>query len=551
MREIRVPMVLAIFMFGVTGLAMVRLIMDLSSTRYFSLMPQPEEAESSSLEAWKASASSKQSSFDEDAADLGFVNNNNDFQTSDDNDAEDAYVPPDSEESDDESERAVEEEIEDNAMNLGDFVPNVEVLTGTHELTPRGGSVASLALSAQRYLLPKPQLTPDVKRSFAYFKGPCKYLCMTLKKKGYKQLPGLSIPAHPEMLIISYKSVSKYYNVKTSIVNQVGYGSACIGGGKGKQLACKEEFSKKFGCDYRGLGVQPAQWNIRYPDDCRVFSAEASKPENLDQIWIVKPGGSFHGSGIKLYKGVQEVNAVYPCDKILLDGVIVQRYLDKPALFAGYKFDFRSYMLIASMNPFVVFYHDGFVRRSEHPYDTSASGLSDAKKHITNSRSQSLENHFFSFRQLQEQLTKESGFPADYMEKVFRPHAMRTTNFLFQAAREKFTHRNGRFQMFALDWMLDADGGMHLLEANGNPQISDYPGVDLTPQIWEDMFELVHLIQVEPELLPDNFGVKNRYRFNNWHMVYNELEAEHYGEIYSPCKFSSYVSSRHPLFSFA
>ena len=37
-------------------------------------------------------------------------------------------------------------------------------------------------------------------------------------------------------------------------------------------------------------------------------------------------------------------------------------YLD-PALLDGHKFDVRSYLLVASLDPLLVFYHDGFVRR--------------------------------------------------------------------------------------------------------------------------------------------------------------------------------------------
>jgi len=409
--------------------------------------------------------------------------------------------------------------------------------------------VSPLSMSS---FLPQAQMRPERARTFAYFKGACTSVCRSMKKAGFKQLPGLSVPAHPEFLLISYKSLTKYHNVQTSILNQVGYGSACIGGGKGKQLFCKEKFAAKYGCVYRTLGVQPSQWNIKYPETCREFMNEAEKSENAKQIWIVKPGGSFHGSGIKLYEGVTKLQSLYSCDRTLPDGLIVQRYLDKPALFSGYKFDFRTYLLIASMEPYVVFYHDGFVRRSEHLYDTSAEGLGDEKKHITNARSQSSENHFFSFDDLQQRLTEESGFAPDFIAKVFRPHAMRTTNFLFQTAREVFfSHRRKRFQIFALDWMLDANGGMHLLEANGNPSMTNYPGLDeLTPALWVDMLEVVHLVQSDPESLQSPLSVEAGFRYHNWKLVYNELEAQKQQANFNPCEFQNYAKSHDRLFSF-
>lgn len=45
-----------------------------------------------------------------------------------------------------------------------------------------------------------------------------------------------------------------------------------------------------------------------------------------------------------------------------------QKYIDKPLLMDGKKFDFRVYMLIASMDPLIVLYHDGFLRRSLAEY---------------------------------------------------------------------------------------------------------------------------------------------------------------------------------------
>ncbi|GBG24297.1 Tubulin polyglutamylase TTLL5 [Hondaea fermentalgiana] len=575
MGEVRVPVVVVIFMVGITGIALIRILMDVSSARYFSLQPDASDegsADSGLLGSWQAQALISK----KDSLELGFGGSSSQKAYPDDNDDE---SDSNSSEDDDEGEEEIDEvededdeqdsetEDEDGESDLESGIDSSlssSSSSSSSSLSSRGAvpvksvkpaeSVAGLIYSPSRPLVPAPQIKSSVPRSFNYKKGDCSasYLCKIMKKAGFKSLPGLTVPTNPEMLIISYKSVGKYSSIKTSIVNQVGLGSACIGGGKGKQLACKEKFAAQYGCEYRQLNVQPVQWNVREPSTCREFMAEASKPENENQIWIAKPGGSYHGAGIKLYKGVEDVSRAFPCTKTLPDGLIVQRYLDKPALFSGYKFDFRSYMLIASMNPYVVFYHDGFVRRSEHPYDTSAANLGDDKTHITNSRGQSLKDHFFSFAQLQERLSAESGFPADFMEKTFRPHAMRATNFLFQAARNGFfTHRKVRFQVFALDWMLDANGGMHLLEANGNPQISDYPGVGLTPQIWTDMFEVVHLVQADPASLPDEFGVQYGYHYNNWHMVYNELEAAHSGEAYSPCDFQKHATSKHPLYSFA
>lgn len=45
------------------------------------------------------------------------------------------------------------------------------------------------------------------------------------------------------------------------------------------------------------------------------------------------------------------------------------------------KFDFRIYMLVASTDPYIVYYHDGFLRVSLENYDPNSN---DKGVHLTN-----------------------------------------------------------------------------------------------------------------------------------------------------------------------
>lgn len=64
---------------------------------------------------------------------------------------------------------------------------------------------------------------------------------------------------------------------------------------------------------------------------------------------------------------------------------IVQKYIKKPALHQGHKYDFRIYVLITSViSPMTIFlYDDGLVRLASQKYDPSKS-FDDPYVHLTN-----------------------------------------------------------------------------------------------------------------------------------------------------------------------
>ncbi len=53
---------------------------------------------------------------------------------------------------------------------------------------------------------------------------------------------------------------------------------------------------------------------------------------------------------------------------------VAQKYVSNPLLLDKQnKFDFRIYMLVASVNPLIVYYHDGFLRVSLSRYDKNST----------------------------------------------------------------------------------------------------------------------------------------------------------------------------------
>ena len=65
-------------------------------------------------------------------------------------------------------------------------------------------------------------------------------------------------------------------------------GGDAISGNKAKQLQVKRGYAEKFGCDYNTLRIQPAQYTMYHPKECKnFFSVARSAPP--DTMWIMKP----------------------------------------------------------------------------------------------------------------------------------------------------------------------------------------------------------------------------------------------------------------------
>lgn len=64
---------------------------------------------------------------------------------------------------------------------------------------------------------------------------------------------------------------------------------------------------------------------------------------------------------------------------------VIQKYLHRPALWNGHKYDFRIYVLVTSViDPMTIFlYKDGLVRLASEKYDASKN-FHDPFTHLTN-----------------------------------------------------------------------------------------------------------------------------------------------------------------------
>ncbi len=94
-------------------------------------------------------------------------------------------------------------------------------------------------------------------------------------------------------------------------------------------------------------------------------------------MYILKPVASSCGRGIKVIGKKTKING--------RDGYLASKYVSKPHLINGYKYDLRVYVLVSSYDPLKIYvYNDGLVRFATEKYSLSSTDLKKRFIHLTN-----------------------------------------------------------------------------------------------------------------------------------------------------------------------
>ena len=346
----------------------------------------------------------------------------------------------------------------------------------------------------------------------------------------------------------------------------------CLGSMKTKQLECRRALSEKWGCKYESLGIQPAQFVLSNPEECAELMIQG---KIRDRSWLSKPSGGIRGRGIryfpdtdKLIKDIENRGGCLNSNATGIRGRLVQEYVSQPALIDGkFKFDIRTWLLVASVDPLIIFYHEGFVRVAKQVYNEKSR---NKLVHITNARGQNVDStnvnteedeengkYMRSFAHVSNQLNKTHGLPTDFMNTEYLKQIMRAqafaalSQFSLESPTDIFT-KKGFYQIYACDSMVDRFGKAHLLECNGFP--AEIQQQTVTGKvIWGEMIALLLNLHLEPWRLmkdqtpPPKYGkfryirdgvwktgtkIENgesfkayNYSFGGWHLVFNELET--------------------------
>uniref|UniRef100_W5LBV0 Tubulin tyrosine ligase-like family, member 4 n=1 Tax=Astyanax mexicanus TaxID=7994 RepID=W5LBV0_ASTMX len=124
----------------------------------------------------------------------------------------------------------------------------------------------------------------------------------------------------------------------------------------------------------REFGFFPRSFVL--PQDMKLLK-KAWEDGGSRQKWIIKPPASARGIGIQVIHKWSQMPRKRP--------LLVQKYLHKPYLISGNKFDLRIYVYVTSYDPLRVYiFNDGLVRFASCKYSSSMKSLGNKFMHLTN-----------------------------------------------------------------------------------------------------------------------------------------------------------------------
>lgn len=133
-----------------------------------------------------------------------------------------------------------------------------------------------------------------------------------------------------------------------------------------------QRMRRMFGNEYE---IAPTTYIL--PEDYKRFCQDREQ-QNFKSIYILKPAASSCGRGIRVIGKKQFVSNKK-------NSYIVSKYLSKPHLIRGFKYDLRVYVLVTSFEPLKIYlFQEGLVRLATVPYSTSKSSLKQRFVHLTN-----------------------------------------------------------------------------------------------------------------------------------------------------------------------
>ncbi|XP_013166175.1 PREDICTED: uncharacterized protein LOC106116741 isoform X3 [Papilio xuthus] len=235
------------------------------------------------------------------------------------------------------------------------------------------------------------------------------------------------------------------------------------------------------------FGIMPKTYVL--PHDMKILKHDWEKHAANNEKWIIKPPASARGTGIKVVSRWTQIPKKRP--------VVVQRYVSKPYLINGNKFDMRLYVLVTSIHPLRIYlYKDGLARFASVKYNDELASLNDRYMHLTNYSINRLsknytpnedfaacEGHKWTLQSLFHYLKTDRNVDTDSLWESLKDLVIKTIisgeASISSLTKANVTSRYNCYELFGIDVLLDEDLKPWLLEVNISPSLHSASPLDI------------------------------------------------------------------------
>ena len=273
---------------------------------------------------------------------------------------------------------------------------------------------------------------------------------------------------------------------------------------------------------YKNINLYTPKGNKKFNE---MFNVNLSKkvgslqniniPETFNSgknLWIIKPVNLNRGRYITVEKNLNDIikrlediqskkkiiNEKKNGNDIKCEYLIIQKYLEKPLLYQGRKFDIRLWVLfISNKDDEIYIFKQGHLKATCTQYNPDSN---DLYVHLTNYSVQKHNENFskieigneIPFKSFQNELDKNNTGINFY--KDIYPKIVRIVRITGGAAKGKINilSRKYCFEIFGYDFIIDENYQPYLLEINTNPglEISSPLIEELLPRMIDDALKL-------------------------------------------------------------
>ena len=260
-------------------------------------------------------------------------------------------------------------------------------------------------------------------------------------------------------------------------------------------------------------------------------------------MWLIKPAAENQGRGIEIFKHDLEGMKKFLFSKPEYTSWIVQKYLERPLLYQGRKFDIRVWVLITWKNE-LYYYKHGYIRTSSNHYSLNTC-LNYV--HLTNNCLQQFgekysryeDGNTVSFATFDSYIRQKCPKFSFESHIVPRMKDLIIDTFLSVKTELNPFKRRNCFELLGYDFMIDEDLRTWLIEVNTNP----YLGVPnrfiegLLPNMINDMLTICLDPYIKKINSNEPLGIfRNQNIENQYELIYCDKRRINQRRGYDFCK---------------